>query len=189
MNRTPLLAGALSCLMLIVGCASAGPRTVTAPDAPRALEESQSPVQVSWTDPAQFTEIRSSPNRFEAQSGNWVFQLATYLRTSASRRLPPGQTLEVQITDIKRAGDFEPQNGPRGNDVRIMRNIYPPRITLTFTLRDAGGAVLQQGEEKLIDMNYLGNTGLLSNNDPLRYEKRMLDDWLRRLLPPASTRR
>jgi len=188
MNRKPLLAGALSCLMLIVGCASAGPRTVTAPDAPRALT-GQSPVQVTWTDPAQFTEIRSSSNRFEAQSGNWVFQLATYLRSSASKRLAPGQTLDVEITDIKRAGDFEPQNGPRGNDIRIMRNIYPPRITLNFTLKDAHGAVLQQGEEKLVDMGYLTNSGLLSNNDPLRYEKRLLDDWLRRLLPSTTGRR
>jgi len=188
MNRKPLLAGALSCLMLIVGCASAGPRTVTAPDAPRALT-GQSPVQVKWTDPAQFTEIRSSSNRFEAQSGNWVFDLANYLRSSASKRLAPGQTLDVEITDIKRAGDFEPQNGPRGNDIRIMRNIYPPRITLNFTLKDAHGAVLQQGEEKLVDMGYLTNTGLLSNNDPLRFEKRLLDDWLRRLLPSTPGRR
>jgi len=188
MNRNPLLAGALSCLMLIVGCASAGPRSVTAPDAPRALSV-EGPVQVSWTDPAQFTEIRSSPNRFEAQSGNWVFQLASHLRSSASKRLAPGQTLEVQITDIKRAGDFEPQNGPRGNDIRIMRDIYPPRMTLTFTLRDAQGGVLQQGEEKLVDMGYLSNSGLLSNNDPLRYEKYMLDNWLRRLLPSPSSRR
>jgi len=189
MNRNPLLAGALSCLLLfLAGCASTGPRTVTAPDAPRALS-AEGPVRVSWTDPAQFTEIRNSPNRFEAQSGNWVVELATYLRTSASRRLAPGQTLEVQITDIKRAGDFEPQNGPRGNDIRIMRNIYPPRMTLTFTLRDAQGAVQQQGEEKLVDMGYLTNTGLLSNNDPLRYEKYMLDNWLRRLLPSPSSRR
>jgi hypothetical protein len=184
MNRKPLLAGALSCLLLLVGSASAAPRTVTDPKAPRALT-GESPVQVKWTDPAQFTEIRASSNRFEAQSGNWVQQLADYLRRSASKRLPPGQTLEVEITDIKRAGDFEPQHGPRSNDIRIMRDIYPPRITLNFTLRDASGGVVSQGEEKLIDMNYLGNTGLLSNSDPLRYEKRMLDDWLRRLLPPT----
>ena len=183
MNRNPLLAGALSCLMLLaVGCASAGPRTVTAPDAPRALT-GDSPVQVSWTDPAQFTEIRSSSNRFEAQSGNWVYQLADYLRRSAVKRLPPGQTLEVQITDIKRAGEFEPQNGPRGNDIRIMRNIYPPRMTLTYRLGDSNGGVVSQGEERLSDMNYLGNLGLQSNNDPLRYEKNMIDQWLRRLLP------
>ncbi len=183
MNRKPLLAGALSCLMLlVVGCATAGPRSVTSPDAPRALT-GDSPVQVSWTDPAQFTEIKNSSNRFEAQSGNWVYQLADSLRKSAVKRLPPGQTLEVKITDIKRAGEFEPQNGPRGNDIRIMRNIYPPRMTLTFTLRDASGGVLQQGEEKLADMGYLSNGGLRSNNDPLRYEKYMIDQWLRRLLP------
>lgn len=185
MNRKPLLAGALSCLMLLVaGGASAGPRTVTAPDAPRALT-GDSPVQVSWTDPAQFTEIRSSSNRFEAQSGNWVYQLADALRKSAVKRLPPGQTLEVQITDIKRAGDFEPQHGPRTRDIRIMRDVYPPRITLDFTLRDANGGVVQQGKDvKLVGMNYLHNgVGLRSDSDPLRYEEQLLDEWLRKLLP------
>lgn len=187
MNRKPLLAGALSCLMLlVVGSASAGPRTVTAPDAPRALS-GQSPVQVSWTDPAQFTEIRTSSNRFEAQSGNWVYQLADALRKSAVKRLPAGQTLEVQFTDIKRAGDFEPQHGPRANDIRIMRDVYPPRITLNFTLRDANGGVLQEGTDvKLIGLNYLQNgVGLRGNSDPLRYEEQLLDDWLRKLLPPT----
>ncbi|MFG3448764.1 DUF3016 domain-containing protein [Stenotrophomonas sp. NPDC047960] len=189
MNRKPLLAGALSCVMLLVAaCATAGPRTVTAPDAPRALS-GDSPVQVSWTDPAQFTEIRSSSNRFEAQSGNWVYQLAEALRKSAVKRLPPGQTLEVRFTDIKRAGDFEPQHGPRANDIRIMRDVYPPRITLDFTLRDAGGRVLQEGKDvKLVGLNYLQNgVGLRSNSDPLRYEEQMLDDWLRKLL--TATRR
>jgi hypothetical protein len=103
MNRTSLIAGALAGLLLI-GSASAAPRTVTDPQAPRALK-AEGPVQVMWTDPAQFTEIRLSNNRFEAERGDWVQQLAKYVQTTASKALQPGQTLEVTFTDIKRAGD------------------------------------------------------------------------------------
>lgn len=172
-------------LALTAATAVAAPRTVTDPKAPRELS-GDSPVQVRWSDPAQFTEIRRSPNRWEAERGNWVQDLAEYLRTTAAKRLAPGQTLEVTIADIKRAGDYEPQHGPRGQDIRIMKDIYPPRITLGYVLRDAQGNVLKQSaEEKLVDMGYLSGGGLLSDTDSLRYEKRMLDMWLRKLLPKA----
>ena len=39
---------------------------------------------------------------------------------------------------------------------------------------------LDQGERKLIDSSYLFNSSIGMSNDPLRYEKRLLDDWVRR---------
>ncbi len=171
---------ALACL-LAAGAAQAGSKNVATPDAPRALAV-EGPVQVQWTDPAQFTELRYSRNRWDAQRGNWVETLAEHLRKQADKQLPEGQKLDVTITDIKRAGDYEPWHGSRLDDVRIMRDIYPPRITLQFTLTDANGQVIDQGERKLSDTAYLLNSSMPSNTDPLRYEKRMLDDWLRREL-------
>lgn len=185
--RTLSITGlALACL-LAMGSVDARPRTVSAPDAPRALPTEGS-VQVQWTDPAQFTELRQSRNRWEAQRGDWVVDLAEHLRKQASKHLPEGQTLDVTITDIKRAGDYEPWRGPQLDDVRFMRDIYPPRIALQFTLSDASGQVIDQGERTLRDTGYLLNSSMPSNTDPLRYEKRMLDDWLRRdLLKRDST--
>ncbi|MCF7751213.1 DUF3016 domain-containing protein [Bacillus subtilis subsp. subtilis] len=186
MNRKPLVAGLLTCLLVIGSASAAAPRTVTDPQAPRALS-GEGPVQVQWTDPAQFTEIRQSGNRFEAQRGDWVAQLAKYVQTAAGKQLQPGQRLDVTFTDIKRAGDYEPWHGPRGSDIRIMRDIYPPRIALTYTLTDAQGQVLAQGERKLSDSGYLHNIGLQRDTDPLRYEKHLLDDWLRRDLRNEAT--
>ena len=187
MNLKPLMTAALGGLLALATLgASAAPRTVTDPQAPRALS-GDSPVQVSWSDPAKFTELRSSANRWEAERGNWVYDLAAYIRTTAAPRLAPGQTLEVTINDIKRAGDYEPQHGPRAQDIRIMKEIYPPRMTLAYVLKDAQGNVVKESaEEKLIDMGYLSSgVGLLSDSDSLRYEKRMLKDWLRKVLPTA----
>ncbi len=162
------------------GAALAAPRTVTDPQAPRALEAS-GPVSVQWNDPKTFTELRNSTNRFEAERGNWVHQLAEYARKTAEKTLQPGQTLDITFVDIKRAGDFEPWHGPRASDIRIMRDIYPPRITLQYALKDAGGQVLDQGEAALRDSGFLhGSTGMQSSSDPLRYEKKLIDDWVRR---------
>ena len=180
--KIPALATLALVGLLAAGAASAGPaRNVTDPAAPRALP-AEGPVQVQWTDPANFTELRHSRNRWEAQRGNWVNTLANHLRTRAARQLPDGQQLAVTITDIKRAGDYDPWHGLQMQDVRFMRDIYPPRVSLQFTLTDAQGQVIDQGERKLVDSSYLYGGTRLSDTDPLRYEKRLLDDWLRREL-------
>lgn len=173
--RTALLA--LAAAVLASGAAGAKSRTVTDPDAPRALPE-QGAVSVRWENPEQFTEIRQSRNRFEARRGDWVAQLAQYLRKRTESQLAPGQRLSIDITDIKRAGDFEPWHGPQYDDTRIIRDIYPPRIDLRFTLTDANGQVIEQGERTLRDMGFMmGLNRTADSNDPLRYEKRMIATW------------
>ncbi len=153
--------------------------TVTDPKQPRSLPE-EGPVSVSWTDPAQFSEIRNSGNRWEAERGDWVRQLAQYARTSAAKQLAPGEKLEITITDIQRAGRYEPWRGPNMQHVRMVRDIYPPRLSLNYTLYDANGQVIAQNERKLSDTAFLMGGAPLNDSDSLRYEKRMIDDWTRR---------
>ena len=187
--RAPLVARILAgatVFMLFAGAAWAGPSDVTDPDAPRSLP-AEGPVDVRWTDPAQFTEIRRSGNRREARQGDWVHDLAEYLRKRASDRLRDGQRLEVTITDITRAGSYEPWHGISADTIRFMRDIYPPRITLDFKLVGADGNVLAQGTRELSDIAYLQRGSPLGDSDRLRYEKRLLDDWLRKEFPgPAG---
>jgi hypothetical protein len=147
MKTSSLFAGILLALFL-AGPVAAKSRNVTDPDAPRSLP-AEGPVSVDWTDPAQFSDIRYSGNRWEAKRGNWVEQLAQYLQKSAAKKLPPGEQLQVTITDIKRAGQYEPWRGPNLQDTRFVRDIYPPRISLTFKRTDAQGNVIDQGERKL----------------------------------------
>lgn len=172
-----ILAGTMLC-MLAAGTAWATP-DVTDPDAPRSLP-ADGPVDVRWTDPSKFTEIRRSGNRREAQRGDWVQELAEHLRKRADDQLRDGQRLEVTITDVTRAGNYEPWRGIQADSIRFMRDIYPPRITLDFTLTGADGDVLAQGTRELSDIAYLQRGSPLSDSDPLRYEKRLIDDWLRK---------
>jgi hypothetical protein len=64
-------------------------RAVTDPDAPRAA--GQWPGQREVGRSGQFTEIRQSTNRFEAERGDWVQQLARYVQTTAAKPLQPGR--------------------------------------------------------------------------------------------------
>lgn len=167
-------------LMLTATTAAARVRNVTDADAPRALPE-QGPVSVRWEDPSKFSELRYSGNRYEAARGNWVEELAVYLRDRAARNLPEGQRLDVDIVDIRRAGSFEPWRGPDLYNTRIIRDLYPPRMTLNVRLTGADGTVISEGEHRLRDSAFLMGDSP-TNSDPLRFEKRMIDAWIRREL-------
>lgn len=145
-------------------------------------------VAVHWGDPAQFTEVRLSNNRFEALRGNWADVLAQHLADKASPHVPAGQSLTVELEDIDLAGDFEPWAGPRLQDVRMIRDIYPPRLQLAFAVKDSQGKIISQGQRRL------GNTGYLhdlpatrSASDSLLHEKRLIDRWVRDEFAHATT--
>ncbi len=180
----------LSCLLaLAVAAPAAAIQKVTDPDAPRSLPVDGA-VDVRWTDPAQFTDIRYSGNRWQAERGDWVVELAEHLRERALEKLPPGQRMEVEITDIRRAGRYEPWHGLALQDVRILRDHYPPRIELQFERTDADGNVIDGGERVLTDPAYLMSASIIANSsDPLRFEKAMIDRWLsRELAEPLGAR-
>ena len=138
------LALPLALALAAAGCASAG-QDMLAADAPRALPES-GPVSVRWNDPATFAELRYSRNRWEAERGNWLTDIAEYLRKRAAAQLPAGERLELTITDLDRAGDYEPWHGIQHQDMRIVRDIYPPRMSLRVRHFDATGALGSEGE-------------------------------------------
>ncbi len=147
-----------------------------------AKPEASDRVTVTWAPNSQLTEIKHNPMHFGwMRPKEWKNQLAKYLRREATRVLPPGEQLRVKITDIKLAGDFEPWLGPNMRDVRIIKDIYPPRMSLHFTLTDANGKVIREGDRKLRDLGFLQRPimGFFSD-DPLRYDKRLIANWLHR---------
>ena len=167
--------------------AQARPPLVTDASVPRELP-GDGPVQVRWTDPAEFTELRQSRNRWEAARGNWVVTLAEHLQKSAAARLPEGQHMDITITDIQRAGSFEPWLMPDMQHVRMMRDIYPPRMNLGVRITGQDGQLVSEGQHRLSDMNYLHSTPpTINSSDPLRHEKHMIDTWVRRELPGPTT--
>lgn len=174
-------------LILVVvfaaAAADARVRNVTDPEAPRSLPD-EGPVSVQWSDPSDFTDLRHSGNRWRAAQGNWVFQLAEHLRDSAADRLPEGHRLDVTITDFNRAGRYEPWRGVQMQDVRILRDHYPPSMKLEFRHVDADGQVLAEGSREVRDTGYLMGGNNLSH-DNLYYEKRMIDGWIRNELHAA----
>ena len=135
-------------------------------------------VEVTFDHPEKFTDVNDSYMGTDKGRDNILQLFKEYLQERAPRFLADGQTLAVTFTDIDVAGEFEPQRGPDFNSVRIIKDIYPPRLTFAYKLTDASGAVLKEGQEKLVDLSFQMSATVIDNNDPLHYEKSMLKDWL-----------
>jgi hypothetical protein len=136
-------------------------------------------VNVHYKDPQHFTEARRSGGMHMVDADAYLQPLKDYIAQRASRTLAPGQRLDIEVTDVDRAGEYEPWRGPRLEDVRIVKDIYPPRIDLDFTLYGADGKVQRTGQRKLRDPDFLSDSTAVGH-DPLRYEKSLIDLWLRK---------
>lgn len=156
----------------LAGCASgvpaAGPSRLQLPEHGR--------IAVSWADPAGYREFTC---RLLDRDGDWVRVLAEHARREGERQLPDGMRLALHFSDIDRAGECEP--GRSGQPVRIVRDATPPRIILDYRLTAADGQVHEANGVRLTDMGYLQRNPALTGTGTLAHEKRLLEDWLRRL--------
>jgi hypothetical protein len=139
-------------------------------------------VKVDYANAQAFTDVGDEKRQpTDAERDAILKQLTTSIERRAGTRIPQGSTLAITVTDIDRAGEFEVWRGPQADHIRVMKAIYPPRIKLSFSLVDANGAKLAGGDRDLRDLDY--QTGIVDDRqDPLRYEKRMLNRWIDREL-------
>ena len=137
---------------------------------------------VEFFEPEKFTDVRDS-YLGEASRTTYLEQIRDHLLEQTRYHVPDGHTLAVTITDIDMAGDFEPWLGPRWTDIRIVKDIYPPRIDLAFRLTDASGHVVKEGRRELRDLAFLMKITRAFRDDSVRHEKALLDDWLRAEFP------
>jgi hypothetical protein len=166
---SPLLTGVF--LASVAACA------VAAPNEKPPLPDR---IQVSWAPTEKLTEVKDNQiQRGNLKPDEWQKMISDHMRKRADATLPAGQRLEVTIDDIKLAGAYEPWRGPNAQDIRVMKDVYPPRMDLHYRLLAADGSTIRDGEGKLRDMAYLQRSMPITT-DPLRYDKRMIDDWLRK---------
>ncbi len=158
----PIVPGLLA--LLVTATAHAHPPTVT----------------IRYDQPEQFTEAREyRPATASGTRTDYLEPLQHYMRRQAARILQDDQVLEVTITDVDRAGSYLP-TATSPYPVRVVSELYPPRINLHFRLTDGQGHVLRQGQRKLIGLGFLQDApGAGLSTDPLRFEKRLIDRWLR----------
>lgn len=140
-------------------------------------------LEVVFHESKNFTDIGDTYMASESARESDLAEIRSYLSDQSRHYVAEGHRLEITFTDIDRAGDFEPGRSARLGDVRIVREIYAPRMVFTFRMVDAGGNVVKEGRRELRDPSFMQKISLGSRSEPLHYEKALLDDWLRDEFP------
>jgi len=155
--------------------------------AARAVEAAKPTAQVSVTfvAPEKFTDVKSESMDSGRDRDYLLGELKSHMESLAKNYLTAGQSLEIRVTDVDLAGDFEPWRGIDFDHIRIIKDVYPPRMTLEFRLTAADGKVLAEGKRRLQDLGYLLSVSM-PTSDALRYDKEMIRDWMRQEFKRAS---
>lgn len=155
-----------SALLGLASCALYAADTKTAPR-----------TEVIFDHPENFTDIKDHDMPTDKGEAAILANIHDFVVDLADRELPPGFTMKITFTDIDLAGDFEPQRGAQWDDVRIVKEIYPPAFKFTYSVMDPAGKVVKQGSENIRDLDFQTRI-TLDREDPLHYEKDILRDWL-----------
>lgn len=136
-------------------------------------------AEVLFLEPEKFTDVKDSSMGGDVRRTTYLDQIRDHLIQQARYFVPVGSRLQVTFTDIDMAGDFEPWRGPQFDDIRIVKDLYPPRLVFSFRLTDSEGNVVKEGRRDLRDMAFMMKITMATQSDTLRHEKALLDDWLR----------
>jgi hypothetical protein len=136
-------------------------------------------VTVQIPRPEGFTDFKATCIGLDERTRGLLADFTQFIRATGARHVPEGGALAITVTDVDMAGEFETWRGPQACSVRVMLDIYAPRIRLEFRLTDRDGKVMTSGQRDLRDPLYLTRAVLLST-DPLRYEKNLLQEWFQR---------
>ncbi len=140
MNRRSRTISAIA-LVLVAGCAAAAP-----------VDQSPARISVDFIEPEKFTDARRA--ELEPTSAAVVGELQKFIIATGARYVPENMKLNIRITDIDLAGDFELFRGPPADQVRIVKGLYPPHIVLEFEIIDSAATVVKSGKRDLTDINY-----------------------------------
>lgn len=129
-------------------------------------------VTVSYVAPDKFADVpyavaeREHTLRGLTEHFNWL-----------GNKLAPGQDLRIDVLDVDLAGHLVPSVS-QGGEVRVLGDLGTdsPRVRLRFSLEE-NGQVIKSGEVRLSDVNYLKHRTRYWDNETLRHEKALIDQW------------
>ena len=138
-------------------------------------------VDINYSHPEKFTDAARDQRGSDYGLDDNLSELSRYIVQRADAVIPQGEKLTLTFTDIDLAGEYEPwRTSGSGREARIVKDIYTPKMDLSFRLTDASGNVIKEGTRHLSNMTFMMDI-LPANlrSEPLGYDKEMVGNWLR----------
>lgn len=142
-----------------------------------ARESGAQKLTVNFPNWQHYTDIRDQDSPTDQGEMENLNHLKRYLERDAASDVPDGDHLTITFSDIKLAGDFEPQRGGDWDEVRFIKSIWPPRFNFTWELTDSSGRVIRQGSEHIVALDFK-DTIVPDASDSLGYEDAILRNWM-----------
>jgi hypothetical protein len=158
----------LATVLITAGCQSAATAPVATPSVTKGN------LTVNFPDSDKYMDCREDFGGSTSQ--HYLDIITEHLQRVVSPRLADGQKLSVTFTDIDLAGDFLPGRAQMQH-VRVIKEIYRPRMVVKFVLTGADGKTIKEGDRTLTDLNFMTNIGISGRSDPLYYDKELLTQW------------
>ena len=132
-------------------------------------------AEIKWEDVDSYSDIRPA-NEVKSRYHKRIFKELEQHFIELAETLPQGQSLSIVVTNLDLAGDVRFMVGPNNATVRVVSDLYFPKMKFDYQLLDETGKVLSTGHANIKDISF--NTGHQSiSPDPFHYEKNMITDW------------
>ncbi|RVT47872.1 DUF3016 domain-containing protein [Rheinheimera sediminis] len=134
-------------------------------------------VKVEYKDYKKFTDMKPAN---EARGAFEKRTMASFDKIFAdlAKELPEGYSWHVVVTDIDLAGDVNHMFTQTGQQIRVIKDIFIPRINFSYTLLDQNKVtVAEEKDLKLKDMGFMSRGSVNRFDGPFEYEKLMLQRW------------
>lgn len=139
-------------------------------------------LKLEFYEPHRFSDIEpgsESRERFRERALEGLEEIFAEL----AETLPDDQVLNVTVTDVNLAGYVDQIGRDVGQQpLRIVRQSHAPAMNLTYSLVDADGNTLQDGDERLRGRGVTDQVrrGSRADYDFLRQEREMITRWFNR---------
>jgi hypothetical protein len=132
---------------------------------------------VNWQNTHKYTDIDSA-NLGKKSMLNSIDKSFTKEFNELAAKLPVGFQLTITVTDLDLAGEVEPSPFSMMDQIRLLKDLYIPKITFDYQVLSAGGvSILEAKNFTLKDMQYLSGLRSTQSSESYYYERKMISEW------------
>lgn len=129
-------------------------------------------AKVTWKDFNDYRDVHPA-NEVKGSYHKRVAKQFEKHMSKLAEQLPEGYKLNVTFDDIDLAGDSRMNM----QDIRVIKPIYFPRLTISYSVEDKYGATISSAEKLVLkDMNFMDRIKK-GRDTSFYYEKRLLNEW------------
>lgn len=148
--------------------------------------ETTSAVKVNWLNPEKFSDIRPATGTRKVYQER-VMKAFDKIFGELTEKLPAGYSLDISVKDLDLAGDVNPMYRIDNTDIRVIKDIYFPRMKIDYVLFDQNKQpIRQESDVKIKDMGFMTSSHIGYQNREFVYEHEMLKKWFNKVIMPQT---